>query len=269
MKPETLFRVLVPATLFLYADRLQAEAAGGSPPAEMSQAGPPEAAPAASVQNPRLTAKEQALLETYDTNHDGVIDDAELADAHASMRTQQVSRRLEAARKLYARLLEKFDTQKKGYLGPEEQQEAAAAIQKRAPQVYQSLLQRFDKDGDGKLDAAETKAMFDQLAKAPEAEAALNETTPTAQTRPAAKRAAMARRLYDSLLDRFDASKKGYLDPDEQQRALSALKAERPNAYDRLLQRFDKDHDGRLDAAEAKAVFDGLGDLPPLPKEKS
>jgi len=68
--------------------------------------------------------------------------------------------------KMYARLLKGFDHENKGSLTPAEQAEALDYIETNNPQVYQRMVQRFDENGDGKLDAGETAQMFAVLAKA-------------------------------------------------------------------------------------------------------
>jgi Ca2+-binding EF-hand superfamily protein len=119
-----------------------------------------ENAPAASV----LTPTEQALLQRYDTNRDGVLDETELANAHEAMRAP-VKTRLARAGVLYARLLRKFDPKQTGKLDPAAQAEAVAFLKAKAPRVYQALLRRFDRDGDGQLEAGETAEMFDVLSR--------------------------------------------------------------------------------------------------------
>jgi len=68
--------------------------------------------------------------------------------------------------KMYARLLKGFDHENKGSLTPAEQVEALDYIETNNPQAYERMVQRFDQNGDGKLDAGETAQMFAVLAKA-------------------------------------------------------------------------------------------------------
>jgi hypothetical protein len=103
-------------------------------------------------------------LERYDTNGDGVLDETELANAHAAMRAP-VKTRLANARLLYARLLRKFDPRRTGKLDPAAQAEAVEFLKVNAPRVYQALLRRFDRDGDGQLEPGEREEMFDTLSR--------------------------------------------------------------------------------------------------------
>jgi hypothetical protein len=111
-----------------------------------------------------LTPTEQALLQRYDTNHDGVLDETELANAHEAMRAP-VQTRLAIARVVYARLLRKFDPKQTGKLDPAAQAEAVEYLKANNPRIYQALLRRFDHDGDGQLEAGERADLFDTLSR--------------------------------------------------------------------------------------------------------
>jgi len=140
LQRSKLFTFIFPATLFLAA-ALRAE----------------EARPAAP-----LTPTEAALLKRFDTNGDGKLDETELADAHEALRVQPGARAAIAGQ-VYSRLLEHFDAAQAGHLSPDEQAAAVQYLRQNAPRIYQALLQRFDLNGDGALDAAETAAMFGAL----------------------------------------------------------------------------------------------------------
>jgi len=142
-----LFRFTFPATLFLAAG-LRAD----------------EAKPAGN-----LTPTEAALLQRFDANRDGKLDEEELADAHEALRAQpaaQPAARLAIASQIYGRMLERFDQRKTGHLDPDEQAAAVQFLRQNNPRIYQALLQRFDLNGDGELDAPETAAMFGALGQA-------------------------------------------------------------------------------------------------------
>lgn len=69
------------------------------------------------------------------------------------------------ARTIYRRLLARFDRDGRGYLTPDEQAQALAALAQHRPRIYAALVRRFDRNGDGKLDAGETAALFATLAR--------------------------------------------------------------------------------------------------------
>jgi Ca2+-binding EF-hand superfamily protein len=84
-----------------------------------------------------------SLIERYDADKDGKLDQQELEAAHAA--------RGEAMK---ARMLERFDANKNGVLDPEEREAAKAAREQRRAE----LVKRFDANGDGKLDQTEREA---------------------------------------------------------------------------------------------------------------
>lgn len=86
------------------------------------------------------------LLEKYDANKDGKLDQQEL-DAMDKDRDG----RHEAMK---ARMLERFDANKNGVLDPEEKEAAKAAFEQRRAE----FVKRFDTNGDGKLDDTEREA---------------------------------------------------------------------------------------------------------------
>jgi Ca2+-binding EF-hand superfamily protein len=137
-----LFRFIVPATLFLAAG-LRGD----------------EPKPAAN-----LIPSEEAMLQRFDTNGDGKLDETELADAHEALRVQPATRAA-LATQVYGRLLEHFGKNGAGRLDPEEQAAAVGYLRQNNPRIYQALLLRFDVNGDGQLDSVETAAMFGALAQ--------------------------------------------------------------------------------------------------------
>lgn len=132
MKKTVLSVTLISATLFLVAGRAEAPK---SPPAPVMDAGQTE------------------LLKRYDTNHDGKLDEDELAAAHETMLKSGLSAGAgERAGKVRALLLKRFDQNGDGRLDKTER-----------AKMRSYFLARFDKDGDGRLDDAERAAMREEL----------------------------------------------------------------------------------------------------------
>ncbi len=133
MKKPFLTFALASATLFLAATRA----------AEPKPAAAPAPAPV-------LTADQAALLKRYDLNHDGKLDENELALAHEAMlkNNQAGTGNGERGRKIRAALLKKFDTNGDGQLDENERAE-----------MRKFFLARYDKNGDGRLDDEERAAM--------------------------------------------------------------------------------------------------------------
>lgn len=109
----------------------------------------PKAAPP-----PMLDSNQAALLRRYDLNHDGRLDEAELAAAHESMLQEGLNGRAEGkpGNKFRALILKQFDRNGDGQL---EETERAAA------QKY--FISRFDQNHDGRLDEDERAAMREEL----------------------------------------------------------------------------------------------------------
>jgi Ca2+-binding EF-hand superfamily protein len=133
MKKTVLSLGLCSATLFLAAGR-----------AEEAKAPPPAA----------RDAGQAGLLQRFDTNHDGKLDEAELAAAHESMLQAGFGNGAGGERrsKREAWLLKHFDKNGDGKLDESERAEA-----KRV------MLARFDTNHDGRLDEDERAAMREQL----------------------------------------------------------------------------------------------------------
>ena len=133
MKKRFLPLGLLSATLFLAAAR----------PDEPKTTPPPVLDPA-----------EAGLLRRFDLNHDGKLDEAELAAAHESMLKEGFSGRADGkpGNKFRALLLKRFDRNGDGRL---DETERAAA------QAY--FLQRFDRNHHGRLDEDERAAMREEL----------------------------------------------------------------------------------------------------------
>jgi len=146
--------------LFLAARGAGAEPAWIEPVADQG----PTPSPAVSAPAQPLSAREAELLRRFDTNHDGKLDEQELAVAHKTMLQEQMATGGMPAQRLYARLLQGFDKNGDGKLEADEQAAALKYLSAHNPMIFQRLLQRFDKNGDGKLDSAESETLFTTLA---------------------------------------------------------------------------------------------------------
>jgi len=135
-----------------------------------------ETAPAKPA-GPPLSPSERELVKRYDKNGDGRLDAEELAAAHEAMRTEAPMRGPDGnrppgqagalGRQVYQRLLQTYDQNRDGHLDAGEQTAAVESLRANRPEIYQALLQRFDVNGDGKFDAGESAAMFDTLSRLP------------------------------------------------------------------------------------------------------
>ena len=98
-----------------------------------------------------MDSNQAELLQRYDTNGDGKLDEDELAAAHETM-LKSGGGAGERAGKVRALLLKRFDQNGDGRLDETE----------RAT-MRSYFLARFDKDGDGRLDDTERAAMRAEL----------------------------------------------------------------------------------------------------------
>lgn len=256
MKAATLIFVLAAATLF--------QAAVSS----ADDAFEPVLAPPAPGEKP-LTPSEQALVQRFDRNGDGKLEQDEIDLARGSMQKLKQGREV-LARKLYDKLLERFDADHKGQLSPAEQEEAVVFLQAKRPALYELLLKQFDRNGDHKLDAAETAALFQYLSGLPAglskealpgAAIASSMESDGAAPAPPMSGPAMAKKIYERMLEAFDRDQKGYLSPAEQTEALEYLESNNPKIYQRMLDRFDANHNGALDPEELETMFGKLSQL--------
>lgn len=154
----------------------------------------------------------------------------------------------------FAQLLERFDRNQDGRLDEQERRAMRAAIQARAGQ-------RPATNQAGRSSREELISRFDRNGNGRLDADELAQLRRQLQ-QPAANRSLTPGR---AVLERFDANKNGRLDPPEQEAARQALRqrtgqgdTSRPPASDanrqRILERFDKDGNGRLDAEELQAA---------------
>lgn len=139
MAPRSLALSLLAATL------IPVFSAAAEPPLAAAAATPPA--------RPELNARQRELLEKFDRNHDGRIDDEEKLAARAYMRGMGGS----GPKERYKKALKLFDKNGDGVLDDAERAEA-----EKAREEYQAnreaVLAKFDKNKDGVLNDEERAA---------------------------------------------------------------------------------------------------------------
>ena len=95
--------------------------------------------------------------------------------------------------------------------------------------LHQRILEKFDVDGDGKLNESEKSEV---------------------------KKAMTQRRDENQakMLSRFDSDKDGTLSPEEKKSAAPTIKKERKEIHQAALKQFDKDGDGKLSPEEREGA---------------
>jgi Ca2+-binding EF-hand superfamily protein len=237
MKRLGLTLALTPAMLFLCATALRG--------ADTKPAASTTATPATKVEPVtesgtavgRMTAEQ--ILQRFDKNHDGKLDDDETADAHEAMMQAQKERRAQvvAAKDgpVAQRLLEMFDKNHDGRLDDEERAAAKKYADEHGfaggPLSREEILKRFDKNGDGQLDDEERAEMQKAMQSM------------------AGRGAGVLMGMRQELLRRFDKNHDGKID-DAEWTELSPVLHERIESTLRQLQRYDKNADGTIDDQE-------------------
>lgn len=117
----------------------------------------------------RAAARRADLLQRYDRNGDGRIDEDERIDAKEEMLKENIDRQMTrislaqaSPEQMRARVLELFDRNKDGRLDEEERSAAQRFTEERltgagaqnAP-LREALIRRFDTNGNGRIDAGE------------------------------------------------------------------------------------------------------------------
>jgi len=231
MKRPGLIPLYLAATLFLAASL---RAADETKPVE-NPAGPPPPAPA------MKTSRADELLRRFDLNHDGKLDEDELAAAHEVMLKEQMDRQAAiaaapGAAEFRARMLELFDKNHDGRLDDDERAEMRKYAEARGlgenGEVREELMKRFDKNADGKLDDAERAEMQKFLLE---------------------RRIQEAASLRDFLLREFDRNADGKID-DTEMAELEKTMRPRMEANAQQLERYDKNGDGKIDDTEWAAA---------------
>lgn len=116
-----------------------------------ADATPTPAAPAVPAR-PELNARQRELLEKFDRNHDGHIDDQEKLAARAYMRGMAG-----APKERYKKALKLFDKNGDGVLDDAERAEAEKAREEFQAN-REAVMAKFDKNKDGVLDDEERAA---------------------------------------------------------------------------------------------------------------
>ncbi len=234
MKRQGLTPLLLSATLFLAAGLRAAE--------EVKSAAP--SAPAAPPPAMMKPARSEELLKRFDTNHDGKLDEDEVAAAHETMLREQMDRQAKVAaapagEKFRQRMLELFDKNHDGRLDDDERVEMRKYAEEHGlgpdGEVREELLKRFDKNANGKIDEAEQ----------PELDKFLQE------------RRAQTANMREFLLRQFDRNGNGKIDDAELPELEKTMRV-RMESNPQQLARYDKNSDGKFDDAEWAAAREQL-----------
>jgi Ca2+-binding EF-hand superfamily protein len=131
---------------------------------EMSMGGKPvPAAPPTTPTAAKPVSRAQEILNRFDKNKDGRLDDDEKADAHEVMLQEQMAKEAPPASAegigyFQALALELFDRNHDGQIDEAERAAATAFVERGDLAVTrETLLRRFDLNRDGKLDEAERR----------------------------------------------------------------------------------------------------------------
>ncbi len=222
--------LLLAATLFLATGLCAADEPKTAAPATTP-------VPAPGMMKP---ARADELLKRFDTNHDGKLDEDEVAAAHEEMLKEQMDRQAKIAAtpagpQIRQRMLEQFDKNHDGRLDDDERAEMRKYAEERGlgpdGEVREDLLKRFDKNADGKLDEPE-RAELEKFLQERRVQAAV---------------------MRERLLRQFDHNHNGKIDEDERPEMEKAVR-ERMASNPPQLARYDRDNDGKLDDAEWAAA---------------
>ncbi len=180
-------------------------------------------------------ANKQKIIDTYDADGDGQLDNAEAQALRAEIegavarrpRLQQLVQHVRHS--AFYRVKWAFDEDGDGTLDDAEKQAMVAAMEARCSAVHDEALSRWDADGDGALSADELIA----------ARAAL-------RARLVAKR--------DAVMAEYDANGDGILDVTERAAMRADVASELRSRADAVKSRYDTNGDGILDESELAAL---------------
>ncbi len=224
----------------------------------------------------KAAARAAELLQRFDKNGDGKIDEDERADAKEAMIKEQVDRQMArqalaqaSPEQLRQRVLELFDADRDGRLDEAERATAEKAAAERAADpaapvalLREELLKRFDANANGRLEPEERTAVREFLAARraaaaePSAPAVVTDAPTSAPAPVAAKPLAGAEAPLLSraeLLKRFDRNADGRIDATERETLETTLRTEW-STHPGFLRRWDANADGKIDDTEWTAA---------------
>ncbi|GAB5496637.1 MAG: hypothetical protein Phyf2KO_17170 [Phycisphaerales bacterium] len=189
---------------------------------------------------PRDQAKREAfrkaMLEKFDANGDGELDETERQTAHEAMRAHHEEMRAN----IKAKLIEKFDADGDGELKGDEREEAGRAMHRlrhakdrrhdRRQRISRHLKEQFDTNEDGKLDETERAALKSHMQ---------------------AKKA--------EIVERFDADGNGKLEGDERVAVKEYMKAQHES------RRLDINRDGVVNEQDVQAAVSRVSEGERIP----
>ena len=185
----------------------------------------------------------EEILKKYDRNGDGRLDAQELAALRSQVgrtRDGAGSRRSSTNRPggNNRALIERFDTNKNGRLDPPEQARMREALQRRQPDNpsqrpaqpgdrpsganRQQVLERFDANGNGRLDPEEQQKAREAFEELRRRGGGQRDSSRIQGVEPSNRK---PRLETSSLLEKYDANKNGRLDADERRLAMEAMRA--------------------------------------------
>lgn len=174
-------------------------------PAKAPDASAARKTPARKARGPspaeRAAARQNDLLQRYDKNGDGRIDEDERVDAKEEMLKENVDRqmaRIAAAQaspeQVRARLLALFDQNKDGELDEDERALAQKFAEERSANptpmsaaLREQLIKRFDKNANGRIEPEERQEMLEFLQQRGSAMPPGRAPSPSPAKSPAAK----------------------------------------------------------------------------------
>lgn len=215
MKARPLFLCLLASVLGAIPAHAQTETKPDAPKADKSG---------------QMEKRRQEMLQRFDKNGDGKLDDEEKAAMKAALKQEREAAKVSGSGDI-------------GSLGGGAGQPGPGADAPRGDRFIQEMIKRFDKDGDGKLDAAE----LGEALKARLAGGQGGFGGPGGAAGP----------MRGQMMKMFDKNGDGVLDESE--------RAEAQKYRDEQIKRFDKNGDGVLDADErAEAMKAFMADHPEL-----
>ena len=188
----------------------------------------------------KSTKRAEELLQRYDKNGDGRIDDDERAEAKEVMMKEQIDRQMGRAtlpgglEQFRAQALELFDKNRDGRLDDSEKAAAQKLVAVRDEAAINAALlaKRFDKNGDGMIDAGEQATIESFIGEL----RAMNST-----------------QARSDLMRMFDRDTDGKIS-DEEFVELEKFVRPRIEASPVQIRLHDRNGDGKLDETEWKAA---------------